>query len=144
MNEREKDRVERICENYALKLAGGRGAPRRDGDIEAQAANYAAGQARLSQLRADTAAILDREGVPTIVRPYYYGFVLRLAKRDSELMSEHTRRVEGRLQLELWASRGLERNLLAHIALQVLCLDLTGPEPDACAADDTRVESDRV
>ena len=144
MKERVNDRVERVCENYALKLSLGSGASRRDGDVESQAANYTAGQARVSQLRADTAVLLDREGVPTIVRPYYYDFVLRVAKRDSELLSEHARRVEGRLQLELWASRGLSRNLLAHIALQVLGLDLTGPEPDPCAADDTRVESDRV
>ena len=144
MKERDHDRTERVCENYALKLSLGTGASRSDGDIEKQAANYTAGQARISRLRADTAVLLDDEGVPSIVRPYYYDFVLRLAKRDSELVSEHARRVEGRLQLELWAARGLSRNLLAHIALQVLGLDLTGPEPDPCAADDTRVELDRT
>jgi len=143
MKEHEIERVERVCDNYAVKLNNGRGACRRDGNIKAQAEHYATSQVRIGQLRADTADILNREGVPTIVRPFYYSFVLKLAKLDEEELSEEYRRIEGRLQADLWAGRGLQRHLLVEIALQVLNLDLRRAAPDPCDAGDTRVESVR-
>jgi hypothetical protein len=140
MKEHEFDRVGRICDNYAVKLSNGRGACRRDGNIKAQAENYAATQARIGRLRAETAAVLEHYKVPTIARPFYYSFVLKLARLDREGLSEQSRRIEGRLQVDLWAGRGLERNTLVEVALQVLCMDLRRDAPDPCGADETRVE----
>jgi hypothetical protein len=144
MKEAGVDRVGRICDNYAVKLNNGRGAARRDGNIKAQAENYAATQMRMGRLRAETAAVLDRYGVPMIVRPFYYSFVLKLAKLDEQGLSEQTRRLEGRLEVDVWAARGLARNTLVEVALQVLSMDLRRDAPDPCGADETRVESYRV
>ena len=86
------ERAERVSENYARKVAMGRVAKRRDGNLEAQAMNYAEAQARLARLRADVGALLDSAGVPTIVRPFYYSFALTVARRDRQLNSEFARR----------------------------------------------------
>jgi len=136
MEDRKRDRVseraERDSGNYALKLAGGRVTGRTDGDIEAQAANYAAAQATMCRLRADTAAVLDRHGVPMIVRPFYYSFVLKLARRNRELWIEAHRRAEARVQMDLWAGRGLKRDVLMAVAREVLDMDLNAPDPAPC------------
>ena len=127
-----QDREDWGCEKYALKLAAGRGARRIDGDVEAQALNYTAGLARVRQLRSDTAAVLDGFGVPGIVRPFYYDFVLSVAKRDRVLWNEAQLRAEARVLVDLWAGRGLKRDILLAVARQVLGLDLSSPDPDPC------------
>jgi len=132
LKELKQDRAEWACKKYALRLVAGRGACRGDGDVEAQARNYTAALARVHQLRVDTAAILDSVGVPTTLRPYYYAFILKLAKRDRELWNEAHRRAEARVQLELWAGRGLKRDVLLKVAREVLDMDLTAPDPAPC------------
>jgi hypothetical protein len=127
-----QDRAERVCKKYALKLAGGSGARRVDGDVEAQALNYTAAQARLRQLREDTAAVLDGFGVAGIVRPYYYDFVLTVTKRDRVMWNEAHLRAEARVQVDLWVGRGLKRDVLLAVARQVLGMDLSAPDPDPC------------
>jgi len=118
--------------DYALKLAAGQVAGRSDGNIEAQAANYATAQVMMSRLRAETAAVLDRHGVQTIVRPFYYSFVLKLARRDRQLLNEAHKRAEARVQLVLWAGRGLKRDVMVAVAREVLDMDLDAPEPAPC------------
>jgi hypothetical protein len=130
--DRASERAEQASERYALKLASGRVAGRRDGNVEAQAANYAAAQAVLSRLRAETAAVLDRAGVPMLVRPYYYDFVMKLARRDRELWVEAHRRAEARVQMDLWVRRGLKRDVLLAVAREVLCMDLSASDPGPC------------
>jgi hypothetical protein len=136
MKEPDRDRASelavRIGEKYALKLASGRVAGRSDGDIEMQAANYAAAQAVMCRLRAETARVLDKHGVPMIVRPFYHSFVLKLARRDRELWIEAHRRGEARVQMELWAGRGLKRDVMMAIAREVLNMDLDAPDPAPC------------
>jgi hypothetical protein len=100
--------------------------------MEAQAVNYTVGQTRVRQLRADTAVVLDGFGVPGIVRPFYYDFVLTVAKRDRALWSESHLRVEARVQVDLWVGRGLKREVLLAVARQVLGMDLTAPDPAPC------------
>jgi hypothetical protein len=124
----------RSCERYAARLTAGRGGLRRDGNAEAQAANYAAGNLLLSRLRSATADVLDKYGVPTIVRPYYYSFILALAKRDRILWSEVQRRNEGRILVSLWTSRGLKREVLLAITQDVLLLNLADTESEACTS----------
>ena len=127
-----QDRAESVCERYALKLAAGTGACRRDGDVEAQALNYTAAQARLRQLRTDTGAVLDGFGVPGTVRPFYYDFVMTVTKRDRVLWNEAHLRDEARVQVDLWVGRGLKRDVLLAVARQVLGMDLAAPDPDPC------------
>ena len=105
---------------------------RRDGNVNAQAVNYATAQALLSRLRAETAAVLDRERVPILVRPYYYDFVMKLARRDRELWDEAHRRAEARVQVDLWAGRGLKRDVLLAVAREVLNMNLSAPDPGPC------------
>lgn len=125
-------RVRRSCDRYAAKLAAGRGGLRRDGDAEAQAANYAAGNILLQRLRSETAKVLDTFGVPTIVRPYYYGFILALGKRDRQMWSATQLRGEARVLVSLWVSRGLREDVLLAVARDVLDLVLTDPNPASC------------
>lgn len=127
-----QDRAEWACKKYALRLVAGRGACRRDGDVEAQAENYTVALARVHQLRVNTAAILDSVGVPTTLRPYYYAFILKLAKRDHVLWIEAHRRAEARVQMDLWTGRGLKRDVLLKVAREVLDMDLTTPDPAPC------------
>jgi hypothetical protein len=130
--DRVAERAEQVSQEYALKLALGHVAGRRDGNVNAQAANYATAQALLSRLRAATAAVLDRERVPILVRPFYYDFVLKLAKRDRELWDEVHRRSEARVQIDLWVGRGLARDVLLAVASEVLGMDLSVPDPGPC------------
>lgn len=127
-----QDRAEWACKKYALRLVMGRVACRRDGDVEAQAENYTAALVRLHQLRADTATVLDSVGVPTTLRPYYYAFIMKLAKRDHMLWLEAHRLAEARVQLELWAGRGLKRDVLLKVAREVLDMDLSTSDPAPC------------
>lgn len=131
-----QDRAEWACKKYALRLVTGRGACRRDGDVEEQVENYTAALARLHQLRADTAAVLDSVGVPTTLRPYYYAFIMKLAKRDHTLWLEAHRIAEARVQLELWAGRGLKHDVLLAVAHKVLGMDLSTPDPATCPRPD--------
>jgi hypothetical protein len=127
-------RFKRSCDRYAQKLAAGRGALRRDGDVDAQSAKYQAGFAEVNRQRSATAEVLDRFGVPTIVRPFYYSYILALGKRDRKMWSETQLGNEGRILVSLWVSRGLRRDVLLAIAQDVLGLDLAGAEPLACAS----------
>lgn len=129
---------QRGCDRYADKLAAGRGGLRRDGNAEAQVRNYVSGNLVLQRLRSDTAKVLDAVGVSSIVRPYYYGFALALGRRSRELWSTEQLLREGRALLSVWEARGLERAALLSIAKEVLSLDLTDTESQACA----RRESD--
>lgn len=131
-HDRVLERAGRESENYALRVIAGRAAGRNDGDLEQQVEHFAKAQAVLARLRADTGAVLDSLGVPYLVRPYYYAFAMKLARRDRELWSEAHRRREARVQVDLWAGRGLERGVLLAISRQVLGMDLSVPEP--CAA----------
>jgi hypothetical protein len=130
--DRASERAERISAEYALKLAMGRVAGRSDGNIEAQAANYASAQVMMSRLRAETAAVLDKHGVPMIVRPFYYSFALKLARRDRQLLNEAHKRAEARVQVQLWAGRGLKRDVMMAVAREVLNMDLDAPDPAPC------------
>ncbi len=127
-----QDRAESVCKKYALRLVAGRGACRRDGDVEAQAENYTVAMVRLHQLRADTAAVLDGLGVPGTMRPYYYDFVMTVKKRDRVLWNEFHLRAEARVQVDLWTGRGLRRDVLLAVAREVLGMDLLAPDPDPC------------
>jgi len=143
MIEYPSDRVGKSCTNYALKLSKGRGAARRDGDVEAQAAHYATAQQRMGLLRAMTAQVLDSHGVGSIVRPFYYSFILKLARLVEEFSYGESCRIEAMLQLDLWTARGLARDVLIEIAYQVLNMDLGRPACDPCGAVEKGVESNR-
>ncbi len=139
MRELREAQIKRSCDRYAAKLAAGRGGLRRDGNAEAQAANYAAGNILLNRLRSGTAEVLDRFGVPTIVRPFYYSYILALGKRDRRMWSETQLRNEGRILVSLWVSRGLKRDVLLAVAQDVLCLNLADSEPRPCASGEAGV-----
>ena len=128
-------RFKRSCDRYAQKLAAGRGAVRRDGDVDEQSARYQAGFAEVHRQRSATAEVLDRFGVATIVRPIYYSYALALGKLVRREWSEQQLVCEGRLLANTWGSRGLRPDVIATIAKDVLGLDLAGVEPAACAPD---------
>lgn len=121
--------IDRICEKYELKLRTGRMPGRVDGDREVQIAAYRRGAERAEALRSAVAAILDREGVPSIYWAYYYDFGRQLAKMKIKDWTLETLLIEARMQLEVWVARGLKRLVLEHVGLECFDLDLTGPLP---------------
>jgi hypothetical protein len=120
-----KSRTERMVENYAARLRVGQcGTPARVGDLKGQAERFAAGVARMRRIEAATAQVIDAAGVVTITRPYYYSFARKLGKLDARAWGDSARHDEGRILVDTWVARGLCREVLLRIALEVFELDL--------------------
>jgi len=143
MEDRVKERAERTAERYASKLFAGSGGRRRDGNFQAQAERFALGVARTTRLRADTGTELDAFGVPTIMRPFYYSFALRLDKLCREEWSESSLWTEGHILVSTWVARGLSREVLLSIAQDLFNINLAKSEPPTCTTAAEAVESDR-
>jgi len=138
-----KDRAERMIENYAARLRVGQCGYSRVGDLKGQAERYAAAVARNKRIKTATGAVLAGLDEPTIRRPFYHSFALKLGKIDRDAWGEHAKREEGRILVDTWVSRGLTRVALLRIARDVFKLDLTSVEPPACAPAKAGVESIR-
>jgi hypothetical protein len=136
-----KEKADRMIENYAARLRAGQIGCRRDGLTKAQTERYAAGVVRTKLLRAQTGVVLDAAGVPTIVRPFYYSFALKLGKLDRDAWGESAKREEGQILVQTWMCRGLRRDVMLKIARSVFNLDLSGTGPPACAPARGDVES---
>lgn len=130
-----KDRAERMIENYAARLRAGQATGRRDGLTKAQTERYAAAVARTRWIRSETGAVLDAADVPTIVRPFYHSFALKLGKVDRNAWSECGKREEGRLLVETWVARGLSREIVYQIAARLFNLDLSRSVMASCLQD---------
>jgi hypothetical protein len=135
-----KEKSDRMIENYAARLRAGQMGCRRDGLTKAQTERYAAGVARIKRIRAETGAVLDAAGVPTIVRPFYYSFALKLGKIDRNAWGDCAKRDEGLILVSTWVARGLSRAVLLEIARVLFNLDLSHVEPPACAPGKAGVE----
>lgn len=138
-----KEKSDRMIENYAARLRAGQIGCRRDGLTKTQTARYAAGVARTKLLRAQAGAVLDAAGVPTIVRPFYYSFALKLGKLDRNAWGESAKRDEGLILVSMWVARGLSRAVLLEVARMLFNLDLSHVEPPACAPAEAGVKSVR-
>lgn len=119
--------IDRICEKYELKLRTGKMPGRVDGDRERQVEAFRRCAERAEALRSAVAAVLSTEGVCSIWWTYYYDFARKLARQVARIGSPDVLRLEARMQLEVWVSRGLVRPVLEKIGREVFDLDLTGP-----------------
>jgi hypothetical protein len=119
--------IDRVCEKYELKLRTGKMPGRGDGDRERQVESYRRCAERNEALRSAVAAVLSRVGVCTIWWTSYYDFARKAARQVVRIGSPDVLRLEARMQLEVWVSRGLDRAVLEAIGREVFELDLTGP-----------------
>ena len=121
--------IDRVCEKYELKLRTGKMPERVDGDRERQVAEFRRGAERNEEVRTAVAAVISQAGVATIWWPFYYDFGRKLARLKARLGSPEVLRLEARMQLEVWVSRGLVRSVLESIGRECFELELTGPIP---------------
>jgi hypothetical protein len=121
--------IDRICEKYELKLRAGRMATRVDCDRDRQVEAFRRGAEQNEAVRAAVASVLSRAGVTTIWWTYYYDFGRKLAALKARVLAHDVLRLEARMQLEVWVSRGLVRTVLEEIGRDCFELDLTGPIP---------------
>jgi hypothetical protein len=121
--------IERVCEKYELKLRAGKMLARRDGDRERQVEAFRRGATNNEAVRVAVASVMNRTRISTIWWPYYYDFGRQLTGLNSRVSSPRVLRLEARMQLEVWVSRGLVREVLEAIGQECFELDLTGPIP---------------
>jgi hypothetical protein len=127
-----------VCEKYEMKLRTGKMPGRADGDRERQVEAFRRGAERNEAVRAAVADVLNSLGVYSIWWPFYYAYSRWVARKVSRVGSPEVLRLEARMQLEVWAARGLERSVLETIGREVFDLDLTGPiQPLARSPDPT-------
>ena len=130
-----KDMI-RVCDNYEFKLRTGQMPTRRDHDHVLQAEKFRRAFARYEEVRVAVAGVVGRFGVHSIWWPFYYDFGRTLASMHDRWEITHVQRREARMQLELWVSRGLVREVLEAIAYDCFDLTLTGPIPTLAADTD--------
>jgi hypothetical protein len=123
-----KDMI-RVCDNYEYKLRTGRMPTRRDHNHVLQAEKFRRAFARYEDVRVAVGLVASRFGVHSIWFPFYYDFGRTLARMQDRWEITDVQRREARMQLELWVSRGLVREVLEAVAQECFQLDLTGPIP---------------
>ena len=121
--------IDSICQKYELKLRTGRMPVRVDSDPERQVEAFRRALVSNEAVRSAVAKVLCREGVCTIWWVGFYAYSRKLARLKAHIGSPDVLREEARMQLEVWAARGLVRTVLEMVAQEVFELDLTGPIP---------------
>ena len=121
--------IDSVCQKYELKLRTGKMPIRVDSDPERQIEAFRRGQESNEAVRSAVASVLCREGVCTIWFVSYYAYGRKLAWLKAHVGAYDVLRSEARMQLEVWAARGLIRKVLEMVAMEVFELDLTGPIP---------------
>ena len=121
--------IDQICQKYELKLRTGRMPVRVDSDPKRQVEAYRRALVSNEAVRSAVATVLCREGVCTIWWVGFYAYARKLACLKAHIGSPDVLRVEARMQLEVWAARGLDRVVLEKVARECFELDLTGPIP---------------
>ena len=121
--------IDDVCQKYELKLRTGKMPERVDGDRDMQIEAFRRACVNSEAVRSAVAAVISREGVSTIWWVAFYAFARKLAWLKTHVGSPDVLCNEARMQLEVWAARGLARTVLEKVALECFELDLTGPLP---------------
>ena len=121
--------IDRVCEKYEVRLGLGRVPGRKDGNRELQLAAFRQAQENDQAVRKLVSKVISAEGISTIWWVYFYAFGRKLAWLMSHRGSTEVLHDEARMQLEVWAARGLPRPVLEKVAWECFELDLTGPIP---------------
>jgi len=115
-------RLDRIIDNYEVRTrleAEGRLSER---DIQARLARFSISAARDDAVLNQTRQVLCMHGVHTIIFPAYHAFSRELGKLTREDFSVETQQREMMWRVEKWVIRGLSREVLLDIAINVFNL----------------------
>jgi hypothetical protein len=121
--------IDSICQKYELKLRTGKMPIRVDSDPARQIEAFRRATVSNEAMRSAVATVINREGVCSIWWVGFYAYSRKLAWLRAHIGSPEVLRSEARMQLEVWAARGLARTVLEKVALECFELDLTGPIP---------------
>jgi hypothetical protein len=123
-------KVDRMTANYELKLRL-RGRPRPgDPSIEQQVERYRIAHEHQAEIQHETRLVLGALGVCSIYFPYYYACVQQVDRELRKGANDHRLVTETRALAELWVARGLDREALKAVLVQVLNVDLKRMYPD--------------
>jgi len=115
-------RLDRIIDNYEVKTrleAEGRLSER---DIQARVERFSYSAAMLDAVLTQTRQVLCRDGVHTINFLAYHAFARELYKLTRGETAIETQQLEMMWRVDKWVMRGLQREVLLDIAIDVFNL----------------------
>ena len=112
-------RLFQVIENYELKLRLGANGRLSEPEIKQRVARYSIAAAHEDMVLNQTRQVLCSAGIHTIVFPMYHAFTRELGKLTREAVSAETLRKEMMVAAEKWTLRGLRREVLLDIALNI-------------------------
>ncbi len=123
------ERLDRVVENFELRLRQGADGPLGEGEIKDRVARYAHAAASQDMQLVAVRQVLCSAGVRTILFPAYHAFSRELDRLTRQEISMDSMVREMVAKAEKWRMRGLERHVLVAIAANVYNIPL--PEPPA-------------
>ena len=112
-------RLDRIVDNYEVKLRLGAAGRLSEREITDRVRRFSSTAAREDMVLNQTRQVLCAHGVHTINFVAYHAFTRELGKLTREETTTETQRGEMMWRVEKWVIRGLKREVLLDIAVQV-------------------------
>jgi hypothetical protein len=112
-------RLDRVIDNYEVKLRLGVAGRLTEPEIKARVQRFSSTAAREDMVLNQTRQVLCSHGVATILFVAYHAFTRELGKLTREEISVETLQREMMVAAEKWILRGLRREVLLDIAINV-------------------------
>jgi hypothetical protein len=112
-------RLSQVIENYELKLRLGAGGKLSESEINRRVGRYSMAAVQEDMVLNMTRQILCSHGVATMMFPAYHAFSRELGRLSREEISADTLQREMMVTAEKWMIRGLLREVLLDIALNI-------------------------
>ena len=112
-------RLDRIIDNYEVKLRLGAGGRLSEREITDRVRRFSGTAAREDMVLNETRQVLCSHGVATIMFAAYHAFTRELGKLTRQEISMETLQREMMVAVEKWTIRGLRREVLLDIAINV-------------------------
>ena len=112
-------RLDRIVDNYEVKLRLGAGGRLSEREIADRVQRFSGTAAREDMVLNQTRQVLCLHGVHTINFVAYHAFTRELGKLTREEISVDTLQREMMVAVEKWTIRGLRREVLLDIAINI-------------------------
>lgn len=123
-------RLDRIIDNYEVKLRLGATGRLTEREITDRVQRFSSSAAREDMVLNETRQVLCLHGVSTIMFVAYHAFTRELGKLTRQEISMETLQREMIVAVEKWMIRGLEREVLLDIAVQVFNIPTVANTPD--------------
>jgi hypothetical protein len=112
-------RLDRIVDNYEVKLRLGAAGRLSEREIRARVERFSIFAAREDVVLNQTRQVLCSHGVATMMFPAYHAFSRELGKLTREAISVETLQRAMMAAAEKWTMRGLRREALLDIAINI-------------------------